>query len=214
VAYIELNDCYKTINGTTILNNINLHFDENKIIGFVGKNGSGKTMLFKILSGLVKLSSGELIINGQLVDNSKSFPQKVGVMIENNGLWPNLSAYDNLAVLSTARKGLSKEAIYDVISKVGLEQAGKKTFIKYSLGMKQRLLLAQAIMEKPDILILDEPTNALDKEGVALFKEIIEKERDRGATVLIASHSLDDFDSFCDETVLMDAGKATLIRKE
>ena len=171
-------------------------------------------MLFKILSGLVKLSSGELIINGQLVDNSKSFPQKVGVMIENNGLWPNLSAYDNLAVLSTARKGLSKEAIYDVISKVGLEQAGKKTFIKYSLGMKQRLLLAQAIMEKPDILILDEPTNALDKEGVALFKEIIEKERDRGATVLIASHSLDDFDSFCDETVLMDAGKATLIRKE
>ncbi len=214
MPYIELHNCSKIINSYTILNKINLEIERNTITGFVGKNGSGKTMLFKVLSGLVKLSEGELLIHGEKIDNTKVFPQNIGVMIENNGLWPNLSAYDNLSILATIRNILTKEDILQLIKKVGLGEAGKKPFSKYSLGMKQRLVFAQAIMEKPDILILDEPTNALDKDGVALFKSIINEEKSRGATILIASHSLEDFEDFCDDIVQMGDGTAILRKPE
>lgn len=134
------------------------------------------------------------------------YPAKLGVMIENNGLWPYLTAFENLSALAAIRRELSNAEIAAVIERVGLSNDGKK-FAKYSLGMKQRLVFAQAIMEKPELLILDEPTNALDTEGVRLFKEIIRQEKERGATVLIASHSLEDFPDFCDTIIPMEAGR-------
>ena len=172
----------------------------------IGPPGSGKTMLFKILTGLAQPSSGEIRINGQRVSPQSGYPVKLGVMIENNGLWPYLTAFENLSALAAIRRELSDEEIAAVIERVGLSNDGKK-FAKYSLGMKQRLVFAQAIMEKPELLILDEPTNALDTEGVRLFKEIIRQEKERGATVLIASHSLEDFPDFCDAIIPMEAGR-------
>ena len=168
--------------------------------------GRGKTMLFKILTGLAQPSSGEIRINGQRVSPQSGYPAKLGVMIENNGLWPYLTAFENLSALAAIRRELSNAEIAAVIERVGLSNDGKK-FAKYSLGMKQRLVFAQAIMEKPELLILDEPTNALDTEGVRLFKEIIRQEKERGATVLIASHSLEDFPDFCDTIIPMEAGR-------
>jgi ABC-2 type transport system ATP-binding protein len=206
MAYIEINDCSKVIKKTTILDHIDLKLEKNRIYGFVGRNGSGKTMLFKILTGLAQPSSGEIRINGQRVSPQSGYPAKLGVMIENNGLWPYLTAFENLSTLAAIRRELSDEEIAAVIERVGLSNDGKK-FAKYSLGMKQRLVFAQAIMEKPELLILDEPTNALDTEGVRLFKEIIRQEKERGATVLIASHSLEDFPDFCDTIIPMEAGR-------
>ena len=206
MAYIEINDCSKIIKKTTILDHIDLKLEKNRIYGFVGRNGSGKTMLFKILTGLAQPSSGEIRINGQRVSPQSGYPVKLGVMIENNGLWPYLTAFENLSALAAICRELSDEEIAAVIERVGLSNDGKK-FAKYSLGMKQRLVFAQAIMEKPELLILDEPTNALDTEGVRLFKEIIRQEKERGATVLIASHSLEDFPDFCDAIIPMEAGR-------
>ena len=163
MAYIEINDCSKVIKKTTILDHIDLKLEKNRIYGFVGRNGSGKTMLFKILTGLAQPSSGEIRINGQRVSPQSGYPAKLGVMIENNGLWPYLTAFENLSALAAIRRELSDEEIAAVIERVGLSNDGKK-FAKYSLGMKQRLVFAQAIMEKPELLILDEPTNALDTE--------------------------------------------------
>lgn len=206
MAYIEINDCSKVIKKTTILDHIDLNLEKNQIYGFVGRNGSGKTMLFKILTGLAQPSSGEIRINGKPLSSQKNYPVKLGVMIENNGLWPYLTAFENLSALASIRRELSAEEIVSVIERVGLANDSKK-FSKYSLGMKQRLVFAQAIMEKPELLVLDEPTNALDAEGVALFKEIIRQEKRRGATVLIASHSLEDFPDFCDTIIPMEAGR-------
>lgn len=147
MAYIEINDCSKIIKKTTILDHIDLKLEKNRIYGFVGRNGSGKTMLFKILTGLAQPSSGEIRINGQRVSPQSGYPVKLGVMIENNGLWPYLTAFENLSALAAIRRELSDEEIAAVIERVGLSNDGKK-FAKYSLGMKQRLVFAQAIMGK------------------------------------------------------------------
>lgn len=164
-------------------------------------------MLFKLLTGMISASGGEVFVHGERIDPAAPYPQKLGVMIENNGLWPYLSAYDNLAVLASIRKELKKEDITSVLHRVGLDNTEKKVFSKFSLGMKQRLMLAQAIMEQPELLVLDEPTNALDKDGIRLFKQIILDEKERGATVLIASHSLEDFTNFCDDVIYMEQGE-------
>lgn len=211
MAYIEINDCSKVIKGTAILKHIDLKLQKNQIYGFVGRNGSGKTMLFKILTGLAQPSSGKIRIDGKPLSSQKNYPVKLGVMIENNGLWPYLTAFENLSALAAIRRELTDAEIVAAIERVGLSNDGKK-FSKYSLGMKQRLVFAQAIMEKPELLVLDEPTNALDADGVELFKEIIRQEKQRGATILIASHSLEDFPNFCDAIIPMEAGRITELK--
>jgi len=205
-AYIEIRNCSKTIKQAEILKNINLDIEWNSVCGFVGRNGSGKTMLFKMLAGLLMPSGGQININGQVLSAGKTYPEKIGVMIENNGLWPFLNAYENLSILGDIRGEISPTHIRRAIRHVELAD-DKKTFSKYSLGMKQRLVFAQAIMEHPRLLILDEPTNALDKSGVCLFKDIIDEEVFLGATVLIASHSLEDFEGFCHKVVYMNGGE-------
>lgn len=209
MPYIECKHCEKKIHNTRLLKDMSLCLEKNKIYGFIGHNGCGKTMLFKLLTGMISASEGEVLVNGERVDPAAPYPQKLGVMIENNGLWPYLSAYDNLAVLASIRKEMKKQDIQNVLHRVGLDNTGKKVFSKFSLGMKQRLMLAQAIMERPELLVLDEPTNALDKDGIRLFKQIILEEKERGATVLIASHSLEDFTNFCDGVVYMEQGEIT-----
>ena len=206
MSYIEIKNCSKVIKGNVILDNITLSLEKGKIYGFVGHNGSGKTILFKLLSGLLYCSDGEIKIAEKQISPDKDYPVKIGVMIENVGLWPYLSAFENLLVLAKIRNEISENDIRTVLERVQLD-TGKKAFSKFSLGMKQRLILAQAIMEEPDLLILDEPTNALDKDGVELFKKIVKEEIARGATVLIASHSMEDFSDFCDGVIHLSNGK-------
>lgn len=206
MAYIEIRHCVKTIKKMTILDDINLSLEKGKIYGFIGHNGSGKTVLFKILAGIIRADAGEVLIDGKNVSPDTDHPVNHGVMIENIGLWPYLSAKENLEVLAEIRGKIGEKEITDVLNRVKLD-TGRKHFSKFSLGMKQRLVLAQAIMEKPDLLILDEPTNALDKDGTKLFKTIIREEVERGATVLLASHSLEDFTGFCDGVIRLAEGR-------
>ena len=207
MAYIEISNCSKVIKGVTILDNITLSLEKNKIHGFIGINGSGKTMLFKSIIGLVDITDGEIKVNGSKIESGSVYPVSRGGMIENNGLWPYLNARENLEILASIKKVISKDEIPAVIERVGLDPYSKKNYSKYSLGMKQRLVLAQALMEKPELLVLDEPTNALDKDGIEMFKNIIAEEKARGATVLLASHSLSGFEDFCDTVTLLEGGK-------
>lgn len=206
MAYIKIENCNKKIKNKVILEDISLSLERNKIYGFIGHNGSGKTVLFKLIAGLIYSSGGSIKIDEKKVSPDRDYPVKVGVMIENISLWPYLSAFENLSVLAKIRNEISDNDIKNVLKRVQLD-TGKKVFSKFSLGMKQRLVFAQAIMEKPDLLILDEPTNALDKDGVELFKKIIKEEVARGATVLIASHSMEDFSDFCDGVIYLSDGK-------
>jgi len=206
LAFIEIDHLTKKIKNDTVLQDINLSCEKNRIYGFTGRNGSGKTMLFKAIAGLIQPTEGFIRIAGTQIGKEHAYPVSVGVMIENIGLWPYLSAMENLKVLASIRHIVTKQDLVQVIKRVGLNPADKKPFGKFSLGMKQRLVLAQAIMEEPDLLILDEPTNAIDVDGVALFRQIVQEEKNRGATILIASHSMDDFDTFCDNIYAIQEG--------
>ena len=206
MAYIEINDCSKIIKKTTILDHIDLKLEKNRIYGFVGRNGSGKTMLFKILTGLAQPSSGEIRINGQRVSPQSGYPVKLGVMIENNGLWPYLTAFENLSALAAIRRELSDEEIAAVIERVGLSNDGKK-FAKYSLGMKQRLGIAAAVMENPDIVILDEPINALDESGAKQVRTILKEQKERGAVCIIACHDSEELNFLSDEIIEIAEGR-------
>lgn len=207
MGYIEIKDLTKIIKGKVILDNINLSLDKGKIHGFVGHNGSGKTMLFKSIIGLISPTQGTITVDSKKIDPGKPYPLSLGVMIENNNLWSYLSAYENLKELASIKKQIGRDEIKAYIEKVGLDPNSKKPYSKFSLGMKQRLILAQAIMESPELLILDEPTNALDADGIVLFKEIVKEQKERGATILISSHSMEDFDILCDEIIRIDNGK-------
>ncbi len=207
MEFIEIKNCSKIIGDKVILDSINLNLHKNQIYGFIGRNGSGKTMLFKAILGLLKLSEGEIIIDSHKIETGDSYPVSVGVMIENNNLWSYLTAFDNLKILASIKKSLNDHEIEETIKRVGLDPKSKKTYSKFSLGMKQRLIFAQAIMEKPELLVLDEPTNALDKEGVELFKKTIKQEKERGATILISSHSIEGFNELCDRVFEMEDGR-------
>lgn len=213
MAYIEIENLSKSIKGAMVLDGINLSLEKNKIYGFVGRNGSGKTMLFKAICGLLRPTQGTITIDGRQVGEGGACPVSIGVMIENVGLWPYLSAVENLRALASIRRVIGRDEIKQVIRRVGLNPDDQKTFGKFSLGMKQRLVLAQAIMEKPDLLVLDEPTNAIDVDGVELVRQIIQEEVARGATVLLASHSMEDFDQFCDAVYPMKQGKLTTLEE-
>lgn len=196
----------KTINHKKILDDITLHLQSGTIYGFVGRNGSGKTMLFRALSGLMKISGGEIRLDDKVLHRDMQILPGLGLIIENAGLYPELTGFENLRKLAKLKGEIGNEEIVESIRRVGLDPKDKRSFHKYSLGMKQRIILAQAIMEKPDILILDEPTNALDTDGVDIVRDIIREEKKRGALVLIASHNKEDINSLADTVYYLENG--------
>ncbi len=202
----------KTIKGRTILDDINLKFENGKVYGFVGRNGSGKTMLFRAVSGLMNIDSGRIVLDDKILHKDMEVLPSLGLIIENAGLFGEYTGYKNLKLLANINKKIGDEEIKEAILLVGLDPDDKRTYKKYSLGMKQRLVIAQAIMEKPDIILLDEPTNALDEKGVREIRDIIKKEKDRGALILLASHNKEDIESLADKVYFMENGK--IVREE
>lgn len=196
----------KTIKSTEILRNIDLKLQGGKIYGLYGSNGTGKTMLLRAIAGLIHIDSGSIVINGKQLHKDSDFPESIGVIIENPEFWDGYTGFENLKMLASIKKKIKDQAIKDTLERVGLDPSDKKTVKKYSLGMKQKLGIAQAIMERPDIILLDEPTNALDKKSTENIRGIIAEEAARGAIVVIASHVEEDLD-ICDIRYEMVEGK-------
>lgn len=208
MAFIEVNQVCKTIHGTEVLKEISLSLEKGKIYGFVGKNGSGKTMLFRVICGLIHPTEGTVRINGKTIGKDMAFAPDTGLVIENIGLWKHLSAFDNLKMLSIAgTKPVSDQRIRETIARFGLDPDSKKTFGKFSLGMKQRLCLAQAFLEEPSLLVLDEPTNGIDEEGVTDILHEICAEKEKGHTVLLASHDRETVNAICDQVFTLSDGR-------
>ena len=207
MSYIVIENYTKKIKNNVILDSINLTLEKNKIYGFVGINGSGKTMLFRAISGLISPTSGKIIVNCSEVGNGKH-PPKTGLLIENANMWCDLSAFDNLKLLNSLSKNqISYQKIKELLSEFGLDPESKKPFKAFSLGMKQKLRIAQIFMGNPELMLMDEPTNALDKESANYLKQRILKAKKEGATILLASHSNEDINFLCDEIIYMKEGK-------
>ncbi|MBD7913147.1 ATP-binding cassette domain-containing protein [Clostridium cibarium] len=206
MSYIEIKNLSKVLKGTTVLSKVNLQLEKGKIYGFIGRNGSGKTMLFRAICGLIRPTEGKILIDGKELNEDISFPESVGVIIENPGFWGNYTAYENLKILSSIKNIIDDEQINSQLSRIGLDQYKKLKYKKFSLGMKQKLAIVQAIMEKPDLIVLDEPTNALDEESCNLVREMILEEKRRGATILVASHNSDDINILADKKFKIDNG--------
>lgn len=201
-----------TINKTEILRDITISFDKGKIHGLIGRNGSGKTMLMKCICGFVRATSGKVTVAGKEIGKDCDFPESTGVIIETPGFIPYYSGYKNLKILADLGVKAGKEDICNAMCTVGLSPELKRHVKKYSLGMRQRLGLAQAIMEDPDLLILDEPMNGLDKDGVADMRRYLLDLKARGKTIIIASHSAEDIEVLCDTVCEMDKGRLSVIR--
>jgi len=204
---IKIEKLCKKIKDREILKNINVTFDYGTIYGLVGRNGSGKTMLFRALSGLIRPTSGKIFVKGKELYQEISIIEKLGIVIENAGLYPEFTGFENLKFLAGVNEWVGDLEIKNAIERVGLDPDDKRTVKKYSLGMKQRILIAQAIMEKPEVLLLDEPTNALDESGVDLVRDIIKEEASRGALVIIASHNKEDISLLCDVIYSLNVGE-------
>lgn len=185
---VEIKGLNKSIQGVSILKDISMGFPSGCVTGLSGVNGSGKTMLIRAVAGLIRPNSGTIDIDGKRLWRDISFPPSVGVLIENPAFLNDRTGLENLRILASIKDLLQEDDLRQVIKEVGLDPDDKRKFRKYSLGMKQRLGIAAAIMERPDLLLLDEPTNALDSDGVAMFKRIIARERERGAACVISCH--------------------------
>ena len=203
---IEVKDVCLTLSKTEILKHINVSFEQGKIHGLIGRNGSGKTMLMKCICGFVKPTSGEITVDGKRVGKDVDFPKNMGIIIETPGFIPYYSGYKNLKLLAGLNGKIGKEEIRKSMEQVGLDPDLKRHVRKYSLGMRQRLGLAQAIMENPDTLILDEPFNGLDKDGVKDMREYLLSYKKQGKTILICSQSAEDIEALCDTVHEMDKG--------
>lgn len=198
------------IKGTSILEDVSASFKEGMISGIVGRNGSGKSMLFKCICGFITPTAGQITINGQDYHKQGKFPDSVGFIIEAPGFLPDCSAYENLLRLASINGRVKPDQIEKWISLVGLDPSSRKKVGKFSLGMKQRLGIAQAIMEDPEILILDEPFNGLDKDGVEDIRKLLAEYKHQGKTILLSSHNPLDISTLCDTVYEMDKGHLAL----
>ena len=204
---LEAQGLCKTIKGREILSDVNLSLESGTVYGFVGRNGSGKTMLFRALSGLMALTGGKVLLDGKTLRADFAVLPSLGIVLENVGLYPEFTGYENLRFLASFKGLASDRDIHDALERVGLDPADKRVYRKYSLGMKQRLAIAQAIMERPDVIMLDEPTNGLDDEGVVRIRRLILEEKERGALILLASHNRDDIRLLADKLYRIEAGR-------
>ena len=202
---VEIKNYCKSIKSRPILNNVSYNFEYGKIYGIYGHNGSGKTMLLRAIAGLLVPDSGSVVIDGKVLHKDTSFPPSIGLVIENMNLLPQDNAFDNLKVLGKIKKTATDEDIKTALERVGLKSDLKVK--KFSLGMKQRLNIAQAVFEKQKIILLDEPTNALDNDGVQLIYKLLKEEKERGALVVITTHHKEDLEEICDVVLKMTEGE-------
>ncbi|MEG0309054.1 MAG: ATP-binding cassette domain-containing protein [Clostridium sp.] len=206
MSMIEVNSLSKSFKDIEVLNDISINFEKGKIYGIVGRNGSGKSMLLKCLCGFVIPTGGFIKINNKTIGKDIDVPESVGIIIENPGFLPNYSAFKNLKILAMIKNKIGKDQIINTIDRVGLDPNSKKWVGKFSLGMKQRLGIAQAIMENPEMLILDEPMNGLDNDGVEDIRKLLLSLKEEGKLIIIASHNKEDINTLCDEVFSMDKG--------
>lgn len=204
---IDVKNVDVTIGKNRILQDISVHFEKGKIHGLIGRNGSGKTVLMKCICGFMKPTSGAVFVEGKQIGKDVDFVPNAGVIIETPGFVPFYSGYKNLHILAELNRRIGREEIEDAMRTVGLDPGLKRHVKKYSLGMRQRLGIAQAIMEKPQLLILDEPFNGLDKEGVEQMRTYFLKLKEEGATILLTSHTSEDIKLLCDTVTEMEKGR-------
>ncbi len=204
---IDIKDYTKTIKKKTILENINLSFESGKIYGLHGRNGSGKTMLLRAICGLILPTQGSVSIDGKIIGKDIEFPDSVGIIIESMSMLPEYSGYDNLKILAKIKEIATDDDIRTAMNAVGLDPDNKKRVGTYSLGMKQKLNIAQAIMEKPELYLLDEPTNALDEGTVNDIRDLLLSLKKDGALIIIASHNKEDLSVLCDEVIKINEGQ-------
>lgn len=197
----------KILKKNTVLNNMNYTFNSGKIYGLSGRNGCGKTMLLRAISGLILPTEGYVSIDDKIIGKDIEFPESIGLIIENMNMPNEYTAFTNLHLLAKIKSIANEQEIKKALLKVGLDPNDKKTVKKFSLGMKQKLNIAQAIMEKPQILLLDEPTNALDSESVKCVHQILSEFKNNNALVIIASHNKDDLNGICDVIINIDEGE-------
>lgn len=207
MSIIEIKNVTLTIKKKKILDDISLDIEKGTIHALVGENGSGKTMLMKSICGFVHPQQGSITVQGKKVGSDVDFPDNIGLIIETPGFIPYFSGYKNLEYLASIKNKISKKEIIEALDAVGLTEAADKHAGKYSLGMRQRLGIAQAIMENPDILILDEPMNGLDLKGVEFVRELLLKLKKEGKTILITSHNTQDIEILCDSITHMEEGR-------
>lgn len=204
---IEIDHVCKSFRKKEVLKDVSLTCQGGKIYGIVGHNGSGKTVLFKCICGFFVSSSGEIRINGKIMGKELDMLENSGIIIEEPGFLRTWSGYHNLEFLYTIRNKRNKAYLYSILEKVGLDPRSKMPVGKYSLGMRQRLAIGQAIMENPHILILDEPMNGLDKSGVQEMRRLFEQMKEEGKLIILASHNREDIDVLCDEVYEMENGR-------
>lgn len=207
---IQIKNLTKIIKGKIILDHINCSLEAGKIYGMFGRNGSGKTMFLRVLSGLVFPTEGQILYNNKILHQDMDFPDNIGIIIENMELYPQFDAFTNLKLLAEINNRVDGKEIMASLERVGLEPDSKKRAGTFSLGMKQKLSIAQAIFEKPDVLLLDEPTNGLDEESVKRVRNILLEEKKRGCLILLASHNKEDIITLSDVLIEMKNGRITM----
>lgn len=205
--YIRLKRVTKKIKQDILLDNISLEFQGGKVYGLQGKNGSGKTMLMRAVCGLITLSDGEIDIDGEVLHKDISFPKSVGALLENPSFLNGYTGLENLKLLADIQGKIEKEELRDCLTKVGLDADDKRTYRKYSLGMKQKLGIAAAVMGRPDIVILDEPINAIDEAGVEKVRQILGELKANGSVIIVACHDREELELLSDEIIKISKGR-------
>ena len=204
---IQLENVSKTIKGNMVIDCVSAEFCSGKVYGLQGINGSGKTMLMRLISGLIYPTEGRIVIDGKILGKEIAFPESIGILIENPAFLDNYSGFANLKLLASIQNKIDDEQIYKTLKRVGLEPDSRKKYKKYSLGMKQKLGIAGAVMEKPELLILDEPANALDEEGIERLKKIVQEEKERGALIILSCHDSALLEAMADVIYSMENGR-------
>lgn len=204
--YIQLTNISKTFGKQTVLQPLTMGFEEGMIHGIIGRNGSGKTVLMKMILGILQPTTGTVIVGDKRIGKDVDFPESAGAIIETIEFIPYMSAYQNLADIAAMRGNLSKTQIKEVLEMVGLGNVGRKHVSKFSMGMRQRLAIVQAVMESPKLLILDEPMNGMDEKGVEEMRQLILARKAAGTTIILSSHNIEDIRILCDQVYRIDAG--------
>lgn len=209
---IEVENVSKKFGKEKVLHDVSFSVDQGEIVGIIGRNGSGKTVLFKMICGFYSIDSGTISVDGKYLNKDIEVPEEIGSIIETPGFLSQYSGYRNLKFLADIKGKIRKQEIYEAMERVGLDPKSRKKVGKYSLGMRQRLGLAQAFMENQKVLILDEPMNGLDNNGVEDMRDLFLELKNAGKTILIASHNREDIDILCDRVYQMDHGILSAVR--